>query len=129
MVGGTPLRRWNPSSWQSRPPQSRLSCNFFTPKNISPFCVFSPFPLTKRRIGRRPLFLASSSLVTLCLLMVGCAFMLNWTSMLTLFWLCMFMFTFSLGLGPVTFVVASEVRLDDATVAVAVRFLALCCRS
>ena len=29
--------------------------------------------------------------------------------MLTLVWLCMFMFTFSLGLGPVTFVVASEV--------------------
>lgn len=47
--------------------------------------------------------------MTLCLLMVGFAFLLNWTSMLTLFWLCMFMFTFSLGLGPVTFVVASEV--------------------
>ncbi|CAB1111751.1 unnamed protein product [Ectocarpus sp. CCAP 1310/34] len=61
------------------------------------------------RIGRRPLFLVSSVLVTLCLLMVGFAFLLNWTSMLTLFWLCMFMFTFSLGLGPVTFVVASEI--------------------
>ncbi|CAM9689067.1 unnamed protein product [Scytosiphon promiscuus] len=61
------------------------------------------------RIGRRPLFLASSTLVTFCLLMVGSAFLLNWTSMLTLFWLCMFMFTFSLGLGPVTFVVASEI--------------------
>ncbi|CAN0441173.1 unnamed protein product, partial [Hapterophycus canaliculatus] len=61
------------------------------------------------RIGRRPLFLVSSILVTVCLLMVGSAFLLNWTSMLTLFWLCMFMFTFSLGLGPVTFVVASEI--------------------
>ena len=42
-------------------------------------------------------------------MMVGTAFVLDWSSMITLWWLCMFMFTFSLGLGPVTFVVASEV--------------------
>ena len=53
--------------------------------------------------------MVSSVLVTVCLAMVGSAFLLDWSSMLTLVWLCMFMFTFSLGLGPVTFVVASEV--------------------
>lgn len=41
--------------------------------------------------------------------MVGIAFAFDWETYLVLFWLCMFMFTFSLGLGPVTFVVASEV--------------------
>ncbi|CAM9373855.1 unnamed protein product [Ascophyllum nodosum] len=61
------------------------------------------------RIGRRPLFLVSSVLVTLCLVMVGNSFFLDWSTRVVLFWLCMFMFCFSLGLGPVTFVVASEI--------------------
>lgn len=61
------------------------------------------------RIGRRPLFLASSILVTICLVLIGISFQEMWETATVLFWLCMFMFTFSLGLGPVTFVVASEV--------------------
>lgn len=81
------------------------------PTTLPHACRRNSSPSHKCRIGRRPLFLVSSVLVTLCLLMVGFAFLLNWTSMLTLFWLCMFMFAFSLGLGPVTFVVASEVCL------------------
>lgn len=69
---------------------------------------------TARRIGRRPLFVVSSALVTFCLLMVGMAFANEWDTLVIFFWLCMFMFTFSLGLGPVTFVVASEVRFCEA---------------
>ncbi|CAM9742123.1 unnamed protein product [Discosporangium mesarthrocarpum] len=41
--------------------------------------------------------------------MIGSAFTFQWSGMWTLFWLCMFMLTFSMGLGPVTFVVASEI--------------------
>ncbi|CAM9622014.1 unnamed protein product, partial [Phaeothamnion confervicola] len=61
------------------------------------------------RFGRRPLFLASSASSTVALVFVGIAFSLGWGGNATLAWLCVFMFCFSIGLGPVTFVVASEI--------------------
>ncbi|CAN0082477.1 unnamed protein product, partial [Hapterophycus canaliculatus] len=59
--------------------------------------------------GRRPLFLLSSITSTLALLMIALSFYLEWSAVPTLVVLCAFMFCFSIGLGPLTFVVAAEV--------------------
>eukprot|EP00903_Cladosiphon_okamuranus_P016207 g14955.t1 len=61
------------------------------------------------RIGRRPLFLVSSISSTVTLLLISLSFVLEWSAVPTLVVLCAFMFCFSIGLGPLTFVVAAEV--------------------
>ncbi|CAM9643191.1 unnamed protein product [Ectocarpus fasciculatus] len=61
------------------------------------------------RVGRRPLFLVSSITSTLTLLLIAQSFFLEWSAVPTLVVLCAFMFCFSIGLGPLTFVVAAEV--------------------
>eukprot|EP00611_Tribonema_gayanum_P004868 TRINITY_DN140_c0_g1_i7.p1 TRINITY_DN140_c0_g1~~TRINITY_DN140_c0_g1_i7.p1 ORF type:complete len:522 (-),score=160.57 TRINITY_DN140_c0_g1_i7:1182-2747(-) len=61
------------------------------------------------RVGRRPLLLVSSITSTLCLMAIALAFHLQWGGGAVLFLLSSFMLCFSLGLGPVTFVVASEI--------------------
>lgn len=61
------------------------------------------------RVGRRPLFLVSSISTTLTLLGIALSFYLEWSAVPTLIVLCSFMFCFSLGIGPLTFVVAAEV--------------------
>ena len=61
------------------------------------------------RVGRRPLFLLSSITSTLALLGISLSFYLQWSAVPTLVVLCLFMFCFSVGLGPLTFVVAAEV--------------------
>ncbi len=62
-------------------------------------------------VGRRPLFLVSSILSTLALL--GLSISLYFSSLIVssmpLICLCLFMGAFSVGMGPLTFVVASEV--------------------
>ncbi|CAM9351366.1 unnamed protein product, partial [Chrysoparadoxa australica] len=69
--------------------------------------VFAFFLLDK--IGRTPLFLASSISMTVCLLAVAISFSLELSGYTTLVWLSLFMLCFSLGLGPITFVVAAEI--------------------
>ncbi|CAM9206663.1 unnamed protein product [Ascophyllum nodosum] len=59
--------------------------------------------------GRRPLFLVSSITSTITLFGIGLSFMCQWSALPTLVILCLFMFCFSIGLGPLTFVVAAEV--------------------
>ncbi|CAB1102967.1 unnamed protein product [Ectocarpus sp. CCAP 1310/34] len=61
------------------------------------------------RVGRRPLFLLSSITSTLTLLLIAQSFFMEWSAVPTLVVLCAFMFCFSIGLGPLTFVVAAEV--------------------
>ena len=60
------------------------------------------------KVGRRPLFILSSSGVTLCLLLLWLCFYLHWSQYTVASGLCLFMFCFSLGLGAITFVVAAE---------------------
>ncbi|CAM9777777.1 unnamed protein product [Chrysoparadoxa australica] len=59
--------------------------------------------------GRRPLFLLSSTLVTISLFVITVCFWASANPLVTLLGLCSFMFVFSLGMGPLTFVAASEV--------------------
>lgn len=66
----------------------------------------------KNRVGRRPLFLVSSITSTLALLLIALSFYLEWSAVPTLVVLCAFMFCFSIGLGPLTFVVAAEVSFQ-----------------
>lgn len=61
------------------------------------------------RVGRRPLFILSSVLCTISLAIVATALTYNWNAALTLAGICNFMLCFSLGLGPLTFVVAAEI--------------------
>ena len=65
---------------------------------------------SSRSYGRRPLFLVSSITSTITLFGIGLSFMCQWSALPTLVILCLFMFCFSIGLGPLTFVVAAEVR-------------------
>eukprot|EP00611_Tribonema_gayanum_P017128 TRINITY_DN2967_c0_g2_i2.p2 TRINITY_DN2967_c0_g2~~TRINITY_DN2967_c0_g2_i2.p2 ORF type:complete len:205 (-),score=65.61 TRINITY_DN2967_c0_g2_i2:214-828(-) len=60
-------------------------------------------------VGRRPLFLVSSVVSTIGLVLVGLALMFAWPAAPTLAALCLFMAAFSVGVGPLTFVVAAEV--------------------
>eukprot|EP00612_Vaucheria_litorea_P001025 CAMPEP_0171452226 /NCGR_PEP_ID=MMETSP0945-20130129/415_1 /TAXON_ID=109269 /ORGANISM="Vaucheria litorea, Strain CCMP2940" /LENGTH=512 /DNA_ID=CAMNT_0011976843 /DNA_START=64 /DNA_END=1599 /DNA_ORIENTATION=- len=60
-------------------------------------------------IGRKPLFITSAVLSTISLALLGLALLLQWPAMPTLATLCMFMASFSIGIGPLTFVVAAEV--------------------
>eukprot|EP00904_Undaria_pinnatifida_P012714 jgi/Undpi1/8573/HiC_scaffold_25.g11038.m1 len=61
------------------------------------------------RTGRRPLFLASSSLVTVFLVILAFSFSSDAPSWVTLSGLCMYMWCFSLGMGALTFLVAAEI--------------------
>lgn len=60
------------------------------------------------RLGRRPLILASSLLLTLSTASLALAFSLQASPMLVVLLLCAIMASFSIGLGPFTFLVASE---------------------
>ncbi|CAM9113165.1 unnamed protein product [Ectocarpus sp. 13 AM-2016] len=61
------------------------------------------------RTGRRPLFIASSSLVTFFLVFLGLTFSASAPAWMTLSGLCLFMWSFSLGMGALTFLVAAEI--------------------
>eukprot|EP01084_Bolivina_argentea_P165514 287531_1 len=61
------------------------------------------------RVGRRPLFIFSSTFSTFFLVLLGLTFTYAWSGSVALLWLCMFLASFSIGLGPGTFVVASEI--------------------
>ncbi|CAM9374698.1 unnamed protein product [Discosporangium mesarthrocarpum] len=60
-------------------------------------------------VGRRALFMTSSSSVTVFLVLIGVMFLSNAPAGLTLTGLCLFMFSFSLGMGALTFLVAAEI--------------------
>ena len=80
------------------------------------FREYNPNVRTRRKkhrnsVGRRPLFLVSSITSTVALLLIALSFFLEWSAVPTLVVLCAFMFCFSIGLGPLTFVVAAEVSL------------------
>ncbi|CBN73775.1 mannitol transporter, putative [Ectocarpus siliculosus] len=61
------------------------------------------------RTGRRPLFIASSSLVTFFLIFLSVTFSAAAPAWMTLSGLCLFMWSFSLGMGALTFLVAAEI--------------------
>ena len=61
------------------------------------------------RMGRRPLLLWSSILCTVSLVFVAGTISLPISPWVCLFGLCAFMFCFSLGMGSLSFVVASEI--------------------
>jgi sugar porter (SP) family MFS transporter len=65
--------------------------------------------LDNENVGRRPLFLVSSVLCTLFLSAIGLSLYMEWSGLPMLVFLCLFMLSFSVGIGPLTFVVASEV--------------------
>jgi len=58
--------------------------------------------------GRRPLLVLSSATVTLCILALGLTFLFNWPSYVVVVLLCVYMWCFSSGMGPVTWLAASE---------------------
>jgi MFS family permease len=60
-------------------------------------------------LGRRPLFITSAVLSTVSLLTLAIALLEEWSAAPTLAALCMFMASFSIGIGPLTFVVAAEI--------------------
>ena len=59
-------------------------------------------------IGRRPLMIWSSILVFLCTLAIGLALLYDLAWYLVLVFMCLYMFTFSMGLGVGTFLLCSE---------------------
>ena len=59
-------------------------------------------------IGRRPLLMASSCLLAFTTFMMGIAFAQNWTPVVVVILLCAIMASFSVGVGPFTFLCASE---------------------
>ena len=71
-----------------------------------------PYPrVTPDRTGRRPLYLLSSAGCVVALALLGVAFVLPTPSGVLAFCsLCLFMAVFSLGYGPLTGVMLSEVR-------------------
>lgn len=60
------------------------------------------------RIGRRPLMLGSAVSITVSLAMLATAFWLQWSPLAVVVLLCAVMASFSLGLGPFSFLIASE---------------------
>jgi MFS family permease len=71
------------------------------------FILVGVFFLDRR--GRRPLLLLSTALVTLCLCALAVGFAVDAPPMFTIGTLCIYMASFSVGEGPVTWVVTSEV--------------------
>eukprot|EP00903_Cladosiphon_okamuranus_P008516 g8180.t1 len=61
------------------------------------------------KTGRRPLFVTSSGMVTLFLVFLGISFSASGPAWMTLSGLCLFMWSFSLGMGALTFLVAAEI--------------------
>eukprot|EP00752_Nemacystus_decipiens_P008062 g7206.t1 len=61
------------------------------------------------RTGRRPLFVTSSTLVTFFLVFLAISFSASAPAWMTLTGLCLFMWSFSLGMGALTFLVAAEI--------------------
>lgn len=60
------------------------------------------------KIGRRPLILGSATSLTLTTATLATAFWQDWSPSLVVILLCSVMASFSIGLGPFTFLVASE---------------------
>jgi sugar porter (SP) family MFS transporter len=60
------------------------------------------------KIGRRPLMLASAISLMASTFFLSVAFALNWHPLFVVIFLCMIMASFSIGLGPFSFLVASE---------------------
>ncbi len=73
--------------------------------------IIAALLLDKEGVGRRPLFLTSSILSTISLVGLSSSLFFKRliVSNIPLICLCLFMGSFSVGMGPLTFVVASEV--------------------
>ena len=59
-------------------------------------------------LGRRPLILRSAISLTSCTALLSFAFYMKWSPLLVVILLCSVMASFSIGLGPFSFLVASE---------------------
>ncbi|GAX21742.1 MFS transporter, SP family, galactose:H+ symporter [Fistulifera solaris] len=87
-------------------PTQRLLGNCFVG-----LCKLTPELIAMRvvdRIGRRPLMLGSALSLCISTFLLGTAFFFSWSPVLVVLLLCAVMASFSLGLGPFTFLVASE---------------------
>ena len=60
------------------------------------------------KVGRRPLMLASAVALVASTFLLSLAFYANWSPLLVVIFLCCIMASFSIGLGPFTFLLASE---------------------
>jgi hypothetical protein len=59
-------------------------------------------------LGRRPLMLASAGTLFLSTCLISSAFYFHWSPLTVVIFLCSIMASFSIGIGPFTFLVASE---------------------
>mmetsp|Transcript_26146 Transcript_26146/g.53019 ORF Transcript_26146/g.53019 Transcript_26146/m.53019 type:complete len:576 (+) Transcript_26146:162-1889(+) len=59
-------------------------------------------------VGRRPLLMTSSFLLTVTTFLMGVAFVQGWSPVVVIVLLCLIMASFSVGVGPFTFLCASE---------------------
>ncbi len=60
------------------------------------------------KLGRRPLMLTSAISLMVSTFLLSAAFLYNWKPLLVVIFLCLVMASFSIGLGPFSFLVASE---------------------
>ena len=60
------------------------------------------------RVGRRPLMLASTALLAITMLGLAASFYFNWSPVVVVTLLCAVMTSFSIGVGPFSFLVAAE---------------------
>lgn len=60
------------------------------------------------QVGRRPLILASAVSLMVSTFFLSAAFLGNWSPLVVVTFLCLVMASFSIGLGPFSFLVASE---------------------
>ena len=87
-------------------PTQRLLGNCFVG-----LCKLTPELFAMRvvdRIGRRPLMLGSAVSLCISTFLLGTSFYFSWSPVVVVVLLCTVMASFSLGLGPFTFLVASE---------------------
>lgn len=59
-------------------------------------------------VGRRPLLMTSAFLLAFTILMMGVAFLQSWSPLVVVVLLCAIMASFSIGVGPFTFLCVSE---------------------
>lgn len=87
-------------------PTQRLLGNCFVG-----FCKLTPELVAMHwvdKVGRRPLMLASAISLMVSTFFLSAAFLYNWSPMVVVTFLCLVMASFSIGLGPFSFLVASE---------------------
>jgi len=69
--------------------------------------------LVLERVGRRPMMLTSTIGTALFSAWIACSFLLNWAPWLQVAGFCLFVASFSIGQGPVTWVYISEVFVTE----------------